>query len=202
MVLYLYLQTLCPKNDTGINYIDSTKLEACDPHRIHSNKVFKGVASRGKTSTGWFYGIKLHLAINQFGELTGFTFSSGSVSDCNILIVEQVCKFLGRGTIFGDAGYVSQKLFENLFGKGLKMITKIRKNMKNKLISKSEKYFLKNRSLIETVIDLLKHIQDLWNTRHRSIENAFNNILSALTAYSFMDKKPSLKNERFKIALF
>jgi hypothetical protein len=33
------------------------------------HKVFAGLAERGKTSTGWFFGFKLHLMINYHGEL-------------------------------------------------------------------------------------------------------------------------------------
>ena len=93
------------------------------------------------------------------------------------------------GKIFADAGYVSQKLFELLYEQGISLFAKIRRNMKNKLMSLQDKYYLEKRSLVETAIDLLKSICDLWHTRHRSIDNAFNNMLAA---YSFFDHKPSV----------
>ncbi len=50
---------------TGISFVDSTPLKVCHNLRIKSHKVFKGLAQRGKTSTGWFYGFKLHIIINE-----------------------------------------------------------------------------------------------------------------------------------------
>lgn len=162
---------------TGTYYVDSTKMEVCDNHRIHSHKVFKGFAKRGKTSTGWFFGLKLHLIVNQKGGLMGFTFTSGNVSDNNLGVVKQMCAAIGQGKLFGDAGYVSKKLFDTLYEQGLVLITKIRRNMKNKFITIKDKFLLKKRSLVETVIHLLKNIFDLWHTRHRSVENGINNML-------------------------
>jgi hypothetical protein len=49
------------------------------------------LARRGKTSTGWFYGLKLHLPINEQGELLGFAFSSGNVADNNPEIASLLC---------------------------------------------------------------------------------------------------------------
>ncbi|WP_339041942.1 transposase [Candidatus Lariskella endosymbiont of Hedychridium roseum] len=54
---------------TGKYYIDSTKLEVCHNMRIRRHKVFKDIAKRGKTSTGWFFGFKLHIIMNDCGEI-------------------------------------------------------------------------------------------------------------------------------------
>lgn len=196
--LYCFIQCCCLGKLTGIGYIDSTKLPVCDNRRIHNHKVFDGLAKRGKTSMGWFYGLKLHLLINDAGELLGITFSAGNVSDNNKEIVHQLCSYMEEGTLYADAGYVSQNLFETLFEQGIRLFTKIRKNMKNKLLELQDKYYLKKRSLVETVIDLLKHICDLWHTRHRSVDNAFNNALAALAAYNFFDHKPAIKQWNWK----
>lgn len=201
LALFCFIYCCGLGNKTGVGYIDSTKLAVCDNHRIHSHRVFKDLAKRGKTSTGWFYGLKLHLLINEQGELLGFAFSSGNVSDNNPEIVSYLCTYMSWGKIFGDAGYVSQKLFEALYQQGITLLTKIRKNMKNKLMNFQDKLYLKKRSLVETVIDLLKSICDLWHTRHRSIDNAFNNMLSALAAYSFFDHKPMIRSSHKKVAL-
>jgi hypothetical protein len=163
--------------------VDSTKLQVYDNHRIHSNKVFKDVAARGKTSTGWFYGLKLHVIINEQGQLMSVCFSSGNVSDNNPAVVQTLCNLIEEvGKIFADAGCVSKTLFEMLYEQGLHLITKIRKNMKNKLMLLQDKLLLKRRSLVETVFDLLKNRMDLWHTRHRSIDNAFNNMIACLAA--------------------
>ena len=197
--LYMFGLLQCASSRrSGRYYVDSTKLPSCDNRRIHSHKVLKDVSRRGKTSTGWFYGMKLHLVINEIGEVISFCFTAGNVADNNPLVLENLCKNL-QGEVYGDAGYVSKTIFEMLYEQGLMLLTKIRKNMKNKLISLEQKYYLKKRSLVETVIDLLKSICDLSHTRHRSIENCFNNIISAVVAYQFFDLKPSVKawnNER------
>jgi hypothetical protein len=202
MALFFFIHYQGLGKQTGIYYVDSTKLVVCDNHRIHNHKVFKKIAQRGKTSTGWFYGLKLHLIINELGELMGICFTSGNISDNNVSVMQHLCKNLSlQGKIFGDAGYVSHKLFEMLYEQGLQLFTKIRKNMKNKLISITDKWFLKKRSIVETVIDLLKNWLDLWHTRHRSIDNGFNNMLACLAAYNFLDRKPSIKQTKRNIML-
>ncbi len=200
--LYMFVHLCCRGTKTGIYYIDSTKLPVCDNRRIHSHKVFKDIANRGKTSTGWFYGLKLHLIINENGELMAFCFTSGNVSDNNKEVVRQLSEGLS-GALFGDAGYVSGTLLEELYKQGITLMTKLRKNMKNKLISMENKYYLKKRSLVETVIDLMKYICNIWHTRHRSIDNCFSNMLGAMAAYSFFDHLPSIApfNNKRKIAL-
>lgn len=197
MALYFFIHWYGLGKQTGNHFVDSTKLPVCDNHRIHSHKVFKDIAARGKTSTGWFYGLKLHLVINDMGELMSVCFSSGNVSDNNEQVIQHLCTNIEAGaTLYGDAGYVSQKLFETLFEQGIKLITKIRRNMKNRLLTLKEKFMLKRRALVETVIDLLKDFQDLWHTRHRSIDNGFNNLLACLAAYNFRDNKPTFKSHK------
>ena len=74
----------------------------------------------------------------------------------------------------------------------MELFTKIRRTMKNKLVGLKVKWLLKKRFIVETVIDLLKNWLDLWHTRHRSIDNGFNNMLACLAAYNFIDHKPSI----------
>lgn len=202
MALFFFIHYQGLGKQTGIYYVDSTKLMVCDNHRIHNHKVFKKIAQRGKTSTGWFYGLKLHLIINELGELMSICFTSGNISDNNMSVMKHLCKNLSlQGKMFGDAGYVSQKLFEMLYEQGLQLFTKIRRNMKNKLIATADKWLLKKRSIVETVIDLLKNWLDLWHTRHRSIDNGFNNMLACLAAYNFLDQKPSIKQTKRSVML-
>jgi len=197
MALYFFIFYNCLGRQTGTYYVDSTKMEVCDNHRIYQHKVFKGLAARGKTSTGWFYGLKLHLIINEQGELMGFCFTAGNVSDNNTEVMNQLCKPISEGgKLFADAGYVSKNLFEMLYAQGLHLFTKIRKNMKNQLIAIEDKWLLKKRSLVETVIDLLKNWMDLWHTRHRSIDNGFNNMLACLAAYNFINQKPAINQSK------
>ena len=174
---------------SGISFVDATSLAVCHNRRINSNKVFQDLAKRGKTSVGWFYGFKVHLVINDSGELLGVMLTAGNVDDRKP--VPTITKKL-FGKLFGDRGYLSQKLFEELFERGLQLITKLKKNMKNKLMPMLDKLLLRKRALIETVNDQLKNICQLEHTRHRSKINFLVNVLAALIAYTYQEKKPSL----------
>lgn len=175
---------------TSIYYIDSKKLPVCHNRRIHNHRVFKDIAERGKTSTGWFYGLKVHMVINNLGQIMSFTFTTGSVSDSNPEVLRTLLTKL-QGNCYGDKGYLS-RIFEELYEQGLKLVTKIRKNMKNKLMPLNEKYQMFKRGVIESVFDILMTVFDIDHTRHRSPRNAMSHMLGALAAYSFMDQKPSV----------
>ena len=175
---------------TGISCVDSTSLAICDNHRIHANKVFEGFAQRGKTSIGWFYGIKLHFVINNCGELLACQLTPGNVDDrAPVPLLSQ--RLFGK--LFADKGYISQALFELLFDTfDIQLVTGIRKNMKNRLISLHDKLILRKRAIVESVIDQLKNISQIEHTRHRSPINFFVNVIAGLIAYCQQPKKPSL----------
>jgi hypothetical protein len=135
---------------SGISFIDSTLIRVCHNKRIHNHKVFDGLASRGKSSMGWYYGFKLHLIINEFGEIVNFVFSKANVDDRNENIIKTITKNI-KGKLVGDKGYISQKISSMLYENGIQLITKIKKNMQNKLMSSLDKTLLKKRGLIERV---------------------------------------------------
>ncbi len=176
---------------SGIYFIDSTTLKVCHNRRILRHKVFNDVAQRGKTSMGWFYGFKLHLVVNDKGEIVSFVLSPGNTDHRNQNVIETLTKGL-TGKIFGDKGYIKQELFEDLFNNGLKLVTRVRKNMKNKLIEQEDNILLRKRTIIETINDQLKNISQIEHSRDRSISNLVVNILSGLAAYFFQEKKPKL----------
>jgi hypothetical protein len=190
--LFAYLINACLGPITGISFIDSTALKVCGNKRISRHRVFRGLAALGKTTMGWFYGFKLHLIINDRGELLAFCLTPGNVDDR-----QPVQRLTGSprklwGKLFGDKGYISLALFEQLYQRGLKFITGIRKNMSNKLMELQEKILLRKRSLIETVNDQLKNICQIEHTRHRSPVNFLVHLLAGLIAYAKQPKKPSL----------
>jgi transposase len=174
----------------GISFLDSTALAVCDNHRIHNHKVFASLAQRGKGSMGWFYGFKLHLVVNECGELLACQITPGNVND------REPVPTLSRrlfGKLIADRGYISQALFEQLLGTfGVQLITKLRKNMKNRLLPLMDKFLLRKRAIIESVVDQLKNISQIEHTRHRSPVNCFINIIAGLIAYCHQPKKPSL----------
>jgi len=173
------------------NYIDSTKLVVCHNRRIRRHKVFKGLAARGKSSMGWFYGFKLHLIVNEHGELVSFFITPGNIPDNNIETVTKLAKRL-RGKLFGDRGYISKDLFVALWGQGVHLVTGIKRNMKNRLLPLMDKIMLRGRSIIETINDQLKNQEQIEHTRHRSPINFGVNLFSGLVAYQLQPKKPNL----------
>jgi hypothetical protein len=183
---------------TGISFIDATKIPICHNARALRNKVFKGFANWGKSSIGWFFGFKLHLIINEKGELLSFKVTPGNVDD-RVPVPDLVPEIVGK--IFGDKGYISSDLFKELFDQGLQLITPIKKNMKNRLMPLEDKILLRKRSLIETVNDQLKNISQIVHSRHRSIKNFMVNIIAGLVAYTYQDKKPSLNLSDEELAL-
>jgi len=197
--LFCFLQGLMG-NSTGISIVDSTPLPVCHNRRINSHKVFKEIAKRGKISTGWFYGLKLHLVINDQGEIMAWMITSGNVDDRKP--VPTMCEGLS-GLLFGDRGYTSGKLFKELYEHGLKLVTKIKSNMKNVLIDVFEKFLLKKRGIVECVIQYLKETSQIQHTRHRSTMNFVVNLMSGLAAYCIFSEKPSMGlNERERLLIF
>lgn len=175
---------------TGLSFLDSTSLKVCHNRRIPQHKVFKNLAARGKTSVDWFYGFKLHLVVNDQGELLNFTLTPGNTDDRT-----PVLKLLQRlvGKVFADKGYISQKLAEQLLQTtGVQLITKLRRNMKQRLMAVSDRLMLRKRAIVETVIDQLKNISQVEHSRHRSPVNCLVNIVCGLIAYCHQPKKPSI----------
>ena len=190
----VFLQLCCLGKCTGVSFIDSTPIRVCHIRREFQHKTFKGLAAKGQCSMGWFFGFKLHIVINDKGEILDFLFTQGNVDDREPLKNKNFHdKIFGK--LVADKGYISKTLFDELFIDGIHLITKIRKNMKNSLMHLQDKVLLRKRALIETVNDELKNICQIEHTRHRSFENFLTNLLSGLIAYSFLDKKPKLNLE-------
>lgn len=191
--LAMFMKTCCMGDCTGISFVDSTPVRVCRNKRIKRNKVFKGIATVGKSTMGYFYGFKLHLVINDRGEILSFTITQANVDDREPLRHENFLKNI-FGKLFGDKGYISKELTKILFVDGIHLVTSIRSNMKNFLMTMSDKINLRKRSVIETVNDELKNMCQIEHSRHRSIGNFFTNLIGGLIAYSFFPKKPSIRH--------
>ena len=174
---------------TGVCFADSTKLAVCHNRRIHRHKVFEGLAARGKTSMGWFYGLKRHFVINHKGQIVALKITRGNRADSTVL--DEMTKHLA-GKLYADKGYIGQELFKRLWRRGLHLITGIRRNMKNHLMPLVDKAMLRKRFATETVLDTLKSEMGLEHSRHRSVVNAMVHVLSCLVAYAFRPGKPSI----------
>lgn len=153
---------------TGISFIDSTPIEVCHPKRANRHQVFEELAQWGKNSIGWYFGFKLHLVINDRGELLGFKLTPANTDDRKP-VPDLVRGIFGK--LFGDQGYISRELFEQLLAEGIQLVTPFKKNMKNRLVPLMDKILLRKRALIETVNDQLKNITQIEYSRHRSVFN-------------------------------
>lgn len=192
--LTMYMKITCLGEVTGISFVDSTPIRVCNNKRIRNNKVFKGIAEIGKSTMGWFYGFKLHIIINDKGEILDFMITRANVDDRTPLKTDNFLKKL-FGKLYADKGYISKQLTALLFEQGLHLVTGLKRNMKNSLMTMKDKIFLRKRSVIETINDQLKNISQVEHSRHRSFGNFITNLVAGLIAYSFQDKKPSIKFE-------
>lgn len=180
--LCAYLRS-CFGSCTGISFLDSTSLKVCHNRRINQHRVFQNLAARGKTSVDWFFGFKLHVVVNDRGELLNVVLTPGNTDDR--IPVPKLLQML-FGKVFADKGYVSQKLAKQLLESvGIQLITKLKRNMKNRFMSLSDRLLLRKRSIIETIIDQFKNISQIEHSRHRSPVNykrqhrlRFNRLLS------------------------
>ena len=188
-LIYLWLlYCVAGSKRTGLYFIDSKKLQVCHLKREKSNKVFKDVARKGKTSTGWFFGLKIHLVINNLGEIISFDLTSGNVADNNHDLLKKLLNSLD-GKCVGDKGYLS-KLFEFFFNNGLQLITKPKKRMKKLPINNTLNLLINKRAVVESVFDILGTVCDIEHSRHRSPVNAAIHIFSSLIAYQHLEQKP------------
>ncbi len=188
MLLCCFLNTLTGEI-TGISFIDSTPITVCHKCHSRSHKVFKGLVGWGKNSVDWYFGFKLHLIINDKGELLAFKLTPANVDDRKP-VPEMTEDIIGK--LFGDRGYISQKLFEELYERGLELITKSKKNMKNRLVKLIDKILLRKRAVIESVNDYLKNVCQIEHSRHRSPLNFLVNLVAGLVAYTYLPNKPSI----------
>ena len=192
LTFYLYAHfSTC----SGISFVDSTRLRVCDNRRISAHRVFAAHAGRGKTSMGWFYGFKLHLVINDSGEILAVRFTTGNTDDRRPVPALVSEGFFG--SLYADKGYLSKALRETLSKQGVTLIYKVRKNMQPKPMSTVDAMLLKKRVLIESVIKELKTQTQLEHTRHRSLINFQVNAVAALIAYMLLETKPSLNLRKF-----
>ncbi|GHU14781.1 hypothetical protein FACS189449_11940 [Alphaproteobacteria bacterium] len=177
------------KNDSDSAFVDSTLIRVCHNKRIFNHKVFDGIAARGKSTMGWFLGFKLHLVIDEYGEIINAQLTPGNCDDR--APVEDLIEHF-KGKLFGDRGYISKELFQKLYLKGVKLVTGIKKGMKNILMDIKEKILLRKRSIIETVFGYLKRTMMLEHSRHRSQKNMGIHVMSTLVAYQLLCKKPAI----------
>lgn len=181
----------------NLQFVDSTVLTCCHVKRASSHRTFRSTARWGKTTVGWFFGFKLHLIINHNAEIVAFRITSGNVDDRKP-VPDMVADNTGK--LIGDRGYISEKLRQALLERGILLITKLKKNMKNNLMTLYDRLLLRKRALIESVLNLLKSDCQIEHHRHRSPWNFLSNLLAGLGAYCLNPNKPRLHFPKQDIA--
>lgn len=179
--LTLPKQAACPQ----LLWIDATCLPVCKNQRINRHQSIKPIATRGMSSMGWFYGCKLHVLMNQDGEIVRTRLSNGHVSD--IKMVEPLTNQLSA-KVYADRGYISAKLKATLKNNGVELITNHRKNMPLAQLSTVDNYYLRQRSKIETLFGLLKESYSLVTSRYRSVKGYLSGIYASLCAYQICNQ--------------
>ncbi len=190
LLLLLLLYKCSQSLRTGHYFIDSKKLEVCHLRREKDHKVFEHFASKGKSSTGWFFGLKLHLVINHLGQIASFGITPGNVADNNHGVLAHLLSGL-KGRCGGDRGYQST-LFSAFLEQGLHLLVRPKKSMKAKALPALPKdlHFLKQRAVIESVNDILASVCDVEHSRHHNPWHGLANVLGALIAYQYLPTKP------------
>ena len=176
---------------TGIYFIDSSPLKVCHIKRAKRHKTFDEVASYGKSSMGFYKGFKIHLIINEIGEIINYRITKSNVDD------RKVAYDLARnisGKLYADKGYISRDLVKKLAYNDLELIHNVRSNMNDIYIADIDKLMLKKRFIIETVFGKIKQSTDIENSRHRSLNGFIITVLTSLISYNFEIRKPSVKN--------
>ena len=182
----------------GIAFIDSTILSVCHICRASRHKVFKNIAKKGKSTTGWFFGMKLHLVINHRAEIVTWMLTPGNIDD-RTPVPNLVQGLFGK--VFGDRGYISQGLFARLYDQGIQLITRLKSNMKNILMDTMDRMVLCKRGIIESVNCKLKLGCQIEHHRHRSPINFMVNLIGGLVSYSRDPNKPEIGPLHFKNCL-
>lgn len=183
---------------THIMFADSTPYAVCKVVRRYGHKVFEGLAALSKNSIGWFYGLKLHFLFNDQGKILRLSITPANVDDRKGL-KGLLAGLLGK--IFGDRGYLGKDFFEELWQEGIQMITRIRKNMKNKLMPLWDRFYLDKRMTVESIFSSIKSCGTFEHSRHRNVVNAFCHIFCALIAYQLRPLKPIFKADFKEINL-
>lgn len=163
-----------------VKYTDSTDIPVCLNAHGKSHKTMRILSSWGGTSTGTFYGIKLHITTDFHRKLLKIRFATGKMDER--VVFEKMNANL-NGIFVLDAGYISKALQQRFYKEGKRIIlVKPRKNM-NKLASKFEQWLYDGRMSIELSFRSLKMFFGLVTSLPRSVEGYLANYIYALLAY-------------------
>lgn len=180
LILINILLSINRKQAGTIKLVDSTTLPVCKNYRIYQHKTMKGVATRSKSSLGWFYGLKLHAMTDLAGNILELRFTTGNVNDRKILDV--FLEKVHHSILLADAGYISPKL-ERKAGENTNiLLTCMRKNMK-KCATFLDICLLNLRPRIEVLFSILKERLGLVTSLPRSVNGYLAHYIHTIFGY-------------------
>jgi len=178
--ILFFIMRLGKKNQHLIKYTDSTDIPVCLKKNADSHKTMKDLANFGRSTKGWYYGLKMTITRDFKGKLLAVKFNSANKDDRKIF--RKINKEI-NGIIVADAGYVSKKLEQEMNIEGKRWIL-IRpyKTMK-KLMTEWQEILYKGRFQIEFDFRNLKMLHGLVTSFPRSIKGYLANYIHALTSF-------------------
>lgn len=170
-------------NNSKLRFLDSTALPVCRLIRAKFHRVAREVARYGKNHQGWWYGFKLHAAVDSKGALCAVWFTPANVHDQNItpILTEGQTKLA-----VGDTGYLSSVMNRLLWEeRGVMILTPPHHKQTRKLMTAWQFILLRARSKIEAVFDYLKEHLNLVTSFPRSTTGYLVHYIRVLLAYQF-----------------
>lgn len=178
--LLFILMRLGKKSAHLVKYIDATDVPVCLKKNADSHKTMQGLAGFGKSSKGWFYGLKMTLTRDHDGRLLKVKFTKPGANDRDIF--RSINKDI-FGIIVADAGYVSGQLEKDMYLENKRwVLIKPYKTMK-KLMTKWQEELYKGRFKIEFDFRDLKLFRGLVTSVPRSVTGYLANYLHALLSF-------------------
>lgn len=178
-LIYLLMRSNRKKQHL-VKYTDATDIPVCLKKNMDSHRTMKGKASLGRSSKGWFYGLKMTLTRDRDGRMLGVKFTSANKNDREIFRDINQDIF---GIIIADAGYVSKELEKDMNIENKRwVLIRPYKTMKKLMTPWQEKLY-QGRFQIEFDFRSLKMFFGLITSLPRSINGYLANYIHALTSF-------------------
>jgi len=165
-------------SDAPLRFCDSTMLPVCRNVRADRHKVAKGIAKWGKNHQGWWYGFKLHAAVNQKGSFAALCFTPANEYDA-----QHIEKLVNQATkvVVGDSHYAASPMVKRLWKRY--GIVAVANNRKRALMTKWQEFLMHMRQKVEATFGKLKGQRFLVTSFPRSVQGYFVHYVRTLLGY-------------------
>lgn len=163
-----------------IKYTDATDLPVCLRKNADKHKTMADLAGWGKSSKGWYFGLKMTMTRDFDGRMLALRFTHPGANDREIF--RSINKNL-KGTLVADAGYVSKKMEQEMSIENERvLLIRPYKTMK-RLATFFQLAIYKGRFKIEFDFRVLKLFHGLVTSLPRSVTGYLANYLHALLSF-------------------